>query len=143
VADIAHKDDAHAEHSHGAGRYYIIWAALIAGTILTWITGQMDLGAWNLPLALAIATTKATLVVLFFMHMTETPTANRIVFVTSIVFSLVLIIGVFGDLWTRNEMTLPTGAPSTLGPEIQVTETGSGPHHEATHEATHEGAGER
>jgi hypothetical protein len=38
----------------------------------------------------------------------------------SIVFAIVLIIGVFGDLWTRNEMTLPSAAPSTLGPEIQV-----------------------
>jgi cytochrome c oxidase subunit 4 len=140
VADISHKDDAHAEHSHGAGRYYVIWALLIIGTIVTVVTGRMDLGSVNLPLALFIATTKATLVVLFFMHMTETPTANRIVFVTSIVFSLVLIIGVFGDLWTRNEMSLPTGAPSTEGPEIQVAgEHGAGPHHEAAHE----GAGER
>jgi hypothetical protein len=32
----------------------------------------------------------------------------------------VLIVGVFGDLWTRNDMTLPSAAPSTEGPEIQV-----------------------
>jgi cytochrome c oxidase subunit 4 len=64
---------------------------------------------------------KATLVILFFMHMIETPTANRIVFGVSLVFVLVLIIGVFGDLWTRNEMTLPSAAPSTEGPEIGAT----------------------
>ena len=66
------------------------------------------------------------------MHMTETPTANRIVFVASIVFAIVLIIGVFGDLWTRNEMTLPSAAPSTLGPEIEVPTSGipSPPPHE-------------
>jgi hypothetical protein len=49
------------------------------------------------------------------------------------VFSIVLIIGVFGDLWTRNEMTLPSAAPSTLGPEIQVEgpagEGAPAPHH--------------
>jgi len=36
---------------------------------------------------------------------------------------------VFGDLWTRNEMSLPSAAPSTLAPEIQVP--GEAPaHHE-------------
>jgi cytochrome c oxidase subunit 4 len=128
VAETPQKEVAHAEHAHGAGRYYVIWLALIVGTITTVITGRMDLGALNLPLALSIATIKATLVVLFFMHMTETPTANRIVFVTSIVFALVLIIGVFGDLWTRNEMSLPSGAPSTLAPEFQINEGGRPEH---------------
>jgi cytochrome c oxidase subunit 4 len=120
VAEAQHKDGGHGAeaHTHGAGRYWIVWGALILGTILTVITGRQDLGPYNLPIALVIATTKATLVVLFFMHMTETPTANRIVFVTSLVFAVVLIIGVFGDLWTRNGMTLPSAAPSTEGPEI-------------------------
>jgi cytochrome c oxidase subunit 4 len=137
VAESQHKGDAHGAkaeegHAHGVGRYWLVWGALIVGTIVTVITGRQDLGAINLPLALFIATTKATLVVLFFMHMTETPTANRIVFVTSLVFAVVLIIGVFGDLWTRNAMTLPSAAPSTLGPEIQVeAPAGSpAPHHE-------------
>jgi cytochrome c oxidase subunit 4 len=130
----SHKDDGHGEeaHEHGAGRYYIVWGALIVGTILTVITGRRDLGVMNLPLAMTIATVKASLVVLFFMHMTETPTANRIVFGASIVFAIVLIIGVFGDLWTRNGMTLPSAAPSTLGPEIQVEGPAGepAPHHE-------------
>ena len=118
----ATKDEGHGggEHSHGIGRYVAVWAALIAGTILTVITGRRDLGEFNIFIAMAIATTKATLVVLFFMHMIETPAANRIVFVTSIVFAIVLIVGVFGDLWTRNAMSLPSAAPSTEGPEIQV-----------------------
>lgn len=109
-----------AEHGHGIGRYIAVWLALLSFTGITVYTGHQDLGAINLPLALTIATIKATLVVLFFMHMIDTPTANRIVFIVSIVFAIVLIIGVFGDLWTRNEMTLPSMAPSTLAPEIPV-----------------------
>jgi cytochrome c oxidase subunit 4 len=130
VADAQHKE-AHGE-AHGSTRYYIVWGALILGTILTVWTGYKDLGSWNLPIALIIATTKASLVVLFFMHMTETPTANRIVFAASLVFAIVLIIGVFGDLWTRNDMTLPSAAPSTLGPEIQAEMPAGAaePHHE-------------
>ena len=119
MANPTKDDSAHGgEHAHGIGRYLKVWAALIAGTFLTVKTGHMDLGAGNIFLALTIASIKATLVVLFFMHMIDTPAANRIVFVTSIVFAIVLIIGVFGDLWTRNEMTLPSAAPSTEGPEI-------------------------
>jgi cytochrome c oxidase subunit 4 len=119
VANPKH-DEGHGEHSHGVGRYFAVWIALLCGTALTVITGRIDLGAGNIVLAIAIATVKATLVVLFFMHMTETPAANRIVFVVSIIFAIVLIIGVFGDLWTRNPMTLPSAAPSTEGPEIEV-----------------------
>lgn len=135
MADSQHKGAGHAEEAHahhGPGRYFLVWAALIVGTILTVWTGYKDLGHWNLPIALIIASTKASLVVLFFMHMTETPTANRIVFAASLVFAIVLIIGVFGDLWTRNGMTLPSAAPSTLGPEIQVEGPAGepAPHHE-------------
>jgi cytochrome c oxidase subunit 4 len=122
VANAPH-DAEHASpaaHAHGSGRYFVVWGALLCFTILTVYTGYKNLGALNLPLALTIATIKATLVVLFFMHMTEAPAANRIVFVVSIVFALLLIIGVFGDLWTRNAMTLPSAAPSTEGPEIEV-----------------------
>jgi caa(3)-type oxidase subunit IV len=118
--DGAHGDTHAGEHAHGAGRYWGVWALLICGTIGTVITGRIDLGAGNILVALLIASVKASLVVLFFMHMTEAPAANRIVFVTSVVFAIVLIIGVFGDLWTRNEMTLPSVAPSTLGPEFEV-----------------------
>jgi cytochrome c oxidase subunit 4 len=115
----AHGDGA-AAHAHGVGRYFGVWAVLICGTILTVITGRIDLGAGNILLALTIASIKATLVILFFMHMTEAPAANRIVFVVSVVFAIVLIVGVFGDLWTRNGMTLPSAAPSTEGPEIEA-----------------------
>jgi cytochrome c oxidase subunit IV len=111
--------DAHA-HGHGWGRYVIVWLILIAFTFLTVWTGRQNLGSANLPLALTIATIKASLVVLFFMHMSEAPGANRIVFVVSLFFALLMMLGVFGDLLTRNEMSLPSAAPSTEGPELQT-----------------------
>ncbi len=42
--------------------------ALLMGTGLTVWASFLELGLWNPVIALAIATTKATLVVLFFMH---------------------------------------------------------------------------
>ena len=107
-------------HQHGPGRYFLIWALLLVFTVTTVLTGRMDLGALNLPLALTIASIKATLVVLFFMHLSESHGVNRLVFVVSVLFLLVLITGVFGDLGTRDPMSLPIGIPTTEGPEINV-----------------------
>ena len=124
-----HTDDSKAgHHATGPRSYFIVWAILLICTGLTVWTGYMDLGAVNLPLALSIATFKASLVIWIFMHMSEAAGTNRIVFVTSFVFMLVMIFGVFGDLWTRSQMSLPNHVPSTEGPEIQVSEGAA--HHE-------------
>jgi cytochrome c oxidase subunit 4 len=44
-----------------------VFIALVLLTIITVVTSQLDLGPMNVPLALAIAGGKATLVVMFFM----------------------------------------------------------------------------
>lgn len=46
----------------------LVFLALIAGTLLTTAIAFVDLGVLNTPAAMAIAVTKATLVVLYFMH---------------------------------------------------------------------------
>ena len=118
----------HAGGHHGTGRYWVVWFILLCFTALTVITGRMT---GNIFIAMSIAIIKASLVILFFMHMTEAAGTNRIVFVTSFLFLVVMMIGVFGDLWTRNEMSLPSSVPSTEGPEIQVPEGAGAPaHHE-------------
>ena len=48
--------------------YVAVWAALLLLLLLTWGVAQLNLGAWNTPIALGIAFGKAILVVLFFMH---------------------------------------------------------------------------
>ena len=48
--------------------YYAVFAALIVGTALTVAAAFVDMGALNNVVMLAIAVAKATLVVLFFMH---------------------------------------------------------------------------
>lgn len=111
----SHAED-HAAH-HGPGRYVLIWVILLGFTGLTVFTGRMDLGAANLPIALIIATIKATLVVLFFMHLSESHGVNRLVFVVSILFMAVLMLGVFGDLLTRNPLSLPNGVPTFDQPD--------------------------
>jgi cytochrome c oxidase subunit 4 len=99
------------EGEHGIGRYAIVWAALLFFTLLTIITGRINLGAANIFIALIIAVTKATLVVLFFMHLWDMGGVNRLVFVVSVLFLVVLILGVFGDLVVRLPVSLPNGGP--------------------------------
>jgi cytochrome c oxidase subunit IV len=128
---VAHQNkhtDAHEEaHEHGPGRYVVIWLLLLVATVTTVVTGRMDLGGANLPLAMFIATVKATLVVLFFMHLWDSEGINRLVFGVSILFVLVLLLGVFGDLFTRMPMSLPPHAPSPAleqgmgAPELEHT----------------------
>jgi len=100
-----------AEAGHGIGRYALVWAILLFFTALTIITGRINLGAANIFIALIIAVTKATLVVPFFMHLWDMGGVNRLVFVVSVLFLVVLILGVFGDLVTRLPSSLPNGGP--------------------------------
>jgi cytochrome c oxidase subunit IV len=118
---VAHHDThqtGSAGASHGIGRYIMVWIALLIFTVITVITGKMDLGAANIFIAMTIAVTKATLVVLFFMHLYDEGGVNRLVFVVSLLFLAVLILGVFGDLMTRLPISLPNEGPMPPIPQV-------------------------
>ncbi|HEX9291044.1 MAG TPA: cytochrome C oxidase subunit IV family protein [Anaeromyxobacteraceae bacterium] len=112
----------HGEPASGA-RYWIVWVLLLAGTLLTFGLSRVHLHPpFNLIVALAIASAKSVLVVLFFMHLWDHGGANRIVFATSVVFVVLLIGIVVLDNATRFELTNP-GRGATLqmeppGPDI-------------------------
>jgi cytochrome c oxidase subunit 4 len=96
------------EHEHHSSlSYWVIWAVLLVFTGLTVWTGRMDLPRFGLALAMIIATTKATLVVLFFMHLWEQKGVNRVTFAATLLFVVTLLLGVFGDILTRHPMALP------------------------------------
>lgn len=66
------------EHSaHGASQdhvmpvrsYLMVASALFVLTVITVAVAQVDFGAWNLVVAMVVATTKAVLVAMFFMHL--------------------------------------------------------------------------
>jgi cytochrome c oxidase subunit 4 len=48
--------------------YYTIFGALMVLTVVTVLVATVNLGILNFPVAIGIAITKATLVILFFMH---------------------------------------------------------------------------
>ena len=115
------KQDKEHAHEHGPGRYVVIWLLLLVFTVTTVVTGRMDLHGANLPVALLIATIKATLVILFFMHLWDSEGINRLVFSVSVLFVIVLLLGVCAMVVLVSGISfaaaLPVGAPEpTLEP---------------------------
>ena len=97
--------------------------------MVTVVTGRMHLPNFALALALVIATTKGTLVVLFFMHLWEHKGANRRHFAATLVFVLVLILGVFGDIGTRLTMSLPQREQPPAHRNLELPATPGQPGH--------------
>lgn len=92
----------HAEHSTSLGFYIGIWAALLVGTALTVIAAQLDLGPFNAAVALIIATTKALLVVLFFMHLKgASEKLLKLVVISTVFFLFILLALAMADYGTR------------------------------------------
>jgi cytochrome c oxidase subunit 4 len=81
----------HAHHIVGPGVYVVILFALLIGTALTVWASFIDLGFWNPIIALAIATSKATLVVLFFMGVKYSSKLTKLTVFAGIFTFLILI----------------------------------------------------
>jgi cytochrome c oxidase subunit 4 len=73
--------------------YFGIWAALLLGTFITYKAAFIELGRFNAAVALGIATFKATLVVLFFMHVWHASEKLTKLVVVAALFFLFLLLG--------------------------------------------------
>ena len=82
----------HSEHIVSGGLYWLIWAVLIGATFLTAWIATIDLGIFNTVVALLIATCKASIVVLFFMHVKYTSEKMTKAIVISAIFWLFLLL---------------------------------------------------
>ena len=80
-------------HVHVAplGLYLTIFAVLMVLTVVTVAVAYVDLGEFNKVVALGIAGFKATLVVLFFMHVKYASRMTKLVAMTGIFFLLILL----------------------------------------------------
>ncbi len=93
---------AHDAHEiKGIGIYLKVFATLIVLTIVTVAVAQVNLGRLNTLIAMLIATAKALVVMIWFMHMNHESTLNRIVFGTAFIFALIFYGLTFMDVDTR------------------------------------------
>lgn len=90
------------EHTSSLQLYVAIWLALLAGTGLTVFAALKDLGPFNTIVALTIATCKAVLVVLFFMHVKQAhERMTKVVIIAGFFFLLLLLALSMADYTTR------------------------------------------
>lgn len=87
--------------------YFAIFAALLVLTAITVQVAFLDLGPLNAFVALAIAVLKATLVILFFMHVKYSSRLTKIVVVSGFVWLLILFALTMGDYASRNWLPVP------------------------------------
>jgi cytochrome c oxidase subunit 4 len=91
------------EHAHVMPRkvYYAVFAALMVFTAVTVAVAYLDLGPLSTIVAMAIASTKATLVMLYFMHLRYSSRLTWIMVATAVAWLAILIITVMSDYMSR------------------------------------------
>jgi cytochrome c oxidase subunit 4 len=92
-----------AEHGPSVKSYVAVFVALLALTGLTTAAAYAEMpAAWHTPVALAIAAAKATLVLLFFMHLLYSPRLTWLVAFGSLLWLLIMLTLTFADYLTRS-----------------------------------------
>ena len=104
---------AHAQHHITTRKTLIqVFVVLVLLTITTVVTSQMDLGAYNVPLALFIALIKASFVVLIFMALRHDNRVNAVVFSVGVVFVVLFLVFTLFDTAFRGD--LPSTVEGTI-----------------------------
>ena len=82
--------------------YLAVWAALLLGTFITYRVAFIDLGRFNAAVALTIATIKALIVTLFFMHLRHArERLLKLVVISTVFFLFILLVLSMADYGTR------------------------------------------
>jgi cytochrome c oxidase subunit 4 len=92
----------HAEH-HGmpVSTYWAVITALMVLLIITLGAAMLDLGAWNLPIAMVIAVIKVGLIVTYFMHLKLNTNLVRFFALGAFFWLLIMFVFTLQDYVTR------------------------------------------
>lgn len=119
------KNPSSSDHAHASPGHIVpvkllagVWLVLMVLTVLTVEAAKINFGELNLWMAMGIATVKASLVVLFFMHLYWDRPINGIIFCTSLLL-VALFIGLAltdsseyqGELVPGYAPAITSGAP--------------------------------
>jgi len=95
------------EHIDGARTYILVFLGLIALTVITTAVAFVDLGAFSVAAALAIATGKMLLVALFFMHVRHSTKLTKLVVLGGLLWLVILLMLTLSDFVTRGWIGVP------------------------------------
>ena len=90
--------------------YVLIFALLMILTTITVVVAFINLGPLNFPVAISIAIVKATLVILFFMHVKYSSQLTKMIIGSGLFFLLVMFSLTMTDYLSRGWLTYPVGA---------------------------------
>jgi len=96
-----------AEHIVTKKQYSYVFGTLMLLTLVTTLVGMADLGALSVVVALGIAVIKASLVVLFFMHVFWSSKLNKLVVVSGIAWLGLLLWLTLTDFVSRGWLPFP------------------------------------
>ena len=126
MSDHHAEHDAHnSHHISPASQYWAIWVGLMILTVITvlayyiplWL--NINLGAANVIIAMAIATTKASLVVLYFMGLKYDKRFLAVAFLSSLIFLGLFLGFTLLDINTRED-SQPFAKPLYKGKEVSL-----------------------
>lgn len=89
--------------------YYRVFGALMVLLALTAVMGFVHLGPFNLVASLAIAIAKATLIVLFFMHLRISSPLTRMFAIAGVFWLVIMLAFTLADYLTRTDVAIPFG----------------------------------
>jgi cytochrome c oxidase subunit 4 len=104
-----HNAPSHGHHIVPLKVYVAVFGALMVLTATTVLVATVDLGPMNLAVALGIAITKATLVILFFMHVKYSGHMVKVYVAAGFLFFLIMIGITMSDYMTRSWIASPRG----------------------------------
>ena len=96
------------EHVVSRKIYFAIFGALMVGTAATVWVANYDLGRWNAIVALSIAVVKATLVVLYFMHVRYSSKLTWVFVCAGVIWLIILFAFTLSDYLTRGWVPIAT-----------------------------------
>jgi cytochrome c oxidase subunit 4 len=109
----------HQEHIVSPKIYATVLTALLIGTGATVYAAKIDLGRWNIVLALTIAVTKMTLVILFFMHGKYSARRTKLIIASGFFWLAILLVLTLADYTTRHAEPSRSQLPPVRGLEQQ------------------------
>jgi caa(3)-type oxidase subunit IV len=91
----------HKPHVLPLRTYFFVWIGLLILTFITVRVSYFNFGTWNLIVAMGIATVKASLVALFFMHLKYDEKFNGVIFLGSLAFLGIFFVLTLADTLHR------------------------------------------
>ena len=97
-------------HAHqSVSVLYKVFAALMVLLVVTVGAAMVDMGSLNFAVATLIATVKAVLIILYFMHVKNSVPLTKLVVCAGFFWLVIMFSLTFTDYWTRGWLALTAG----------------------------------